>query len=264
MRSKINWALFICVFFAVSGVASAQKLWEKPYEKWSRDDAISIVSSSPWATTYQSRESVAASSARQGSIDQRDSANSGGNGALAGSMTRVASRPPVVARLHSGLPIRQAITRGRQIAAGYDKMDADKKKAFDESNKGFLQCAICQNYYVVSLTTVPDSTNQSIEEAIFLGLTIEDLKGNVALVNEKGEERELVQITPPKRPSDSAYLFFARKDDKGELLVTPDTKIFKLVFKNNFFTSSNRYASMVPRSFEFNATKLVVGGELLF
>ena len=264
MRSKINIGLLVCVFFAIGGVASAQKIWEKPYEKWDRADALTVVSSSPWAVTYQSRESVAASSVRQTSIDQRDSANSGGNGQLAGSQTRVASRPPIVARLHSGLPIRQAITRGRQIAAGYDKMDETKKKEFDESSKGFLQCAICQNYYVVSLTTVPDAMSQSIEEAIFLGLTLSDLKGNVSLVNDKGEERELVQLTPPKRPTDSAYLFFARKDDKGALLVTPDTKSFKLVFKNGFFTSSNRYASMVPRSFEFNASKMMIGNELTF
>src|SRR4029453_11494098 len=109
------------------------------------------------------------------------------------------------------------------------------KKEFDDSSKGFLECAICKNYYVVSMTTVPDSMSQSIEEAIFLGTTINDLKGNVFLENDKGEQRELVQITPPKGPRDSAYLFFARKDDKGDLLVTPNNKQFKLVFKDGFF-----------------------------
>src|SRR5688572_9657807 len=108
MRSKANLGLLICVLLTISGVASAQKIWEKPYEKWNREDALSVVSSSPWALTYQSRESVAVSSVRQSSRDQLDSANSGGNGQLAGSSTRVASRPPIVVSLHSGLPIRQA------------------------------------------------------------------------------------------------------------------------------------------------------------
>lgn len=264
MNTKISWGFFIFVLFSMSGIASAQKIWEKPYEKWSRDDALQIVSSSPWAVTYQSRESVAASSARQASRDMRDSANSGGNGDFAGSFGRFGSLPPVVARLHSGLPIRRAITRGRQLAAGYDKMDDTKKKEFDASSKGFLECAICQNYYVISLTTVPDSLSQTIAEAIFSGSTLKDLKGDVFLVNDKGEERELVQLTPPKRPSDSAYLFFARKDDKGGVLIKPDTKVFKLVFKNGFFNATNRYAPMVPRSFEFNASKLMVGSELMF
>lgn len=251
-------------FFSLCSIVSAQKIWEKPYEKWSKDDALDVVSSSPWAQTFQSKLSQAANGIRQTTIDQLDSVNSGGGGRNAGSISRSGGYPPVVARLHSGLPIRQAITRGRQLAAGYDKMDAQKKAEFDEASKKFLDCAICENYYVISITKIPDSTNQSTEDAIFETFTLKDLKGDVWLVNDKGEQRELVQFTPPKRMGESAYFFFARKDDKGNVLIAPDSKNFKMVFNNGFFGPKNRYAPMLPKNFEFSVAKLTVDGKMLF
>src|SRR5215212_11596324 len=113
--------LSICLYF-LTGSVSAQKTLEKPLEKWSKEDALKIVTNSPWAQTYQSPESSSAAAAQQIRREQRDSVNSGG-GNLAGSSGRSLGNPPVVIRLHSALPIRQAIIRGRQIAAGYDKMD---------------------------------------------------------------------------------------------------------------------------------------------
>lgn len=257
--------LLLLVLLVVSaGSTFAQKTWEKPYEKWSREDALKIVSDSPWAVTYLSRESVAVASQIQTARDQMDSANSGGGGRGAGSGSRFGAIPPVVVRLHSGIPIRRAIARARQLAAGYDKMDAEKKKEFDTTTKGFLDCAICTKYYVVSITKVPDSSTGSVQEAIFQRSTLEDLKNNVWLVNEAGEQRALTQFTPPKHPGDSAYFFFARNEPSAKPFIAAGDKTFKLVFNNNFFADTNPYAGYVPRSFAFNVSKIVVNDELWF
>lgn len=256
--NKIRLLLFICVCCLTNSI-SAQKTWEKPSEKWSKDDALKIVTGSPWAQTYQSTEGVAAAAQQQ---IQRERANSGGNNPR--SYDRNYGPAPVVIRLHSAFPIRQAINRGRQITAGYDKMDDKKKAEFNNSSKGFLDCAICQNYYVVSLTKFPDSTSQSVEEGIFQKLTFKDLKSMVWLINDKGEKRELAQFTPPKGSGDSAYFFFARKDDKGNLFLTSDSKEFKFVFNNEFFVSNNPYAGLIPRNFEFNVSKMMLGDKVEF
>ena len=195
--------------------------------------------------------------------EQRDRVKSGGNGRYAGSAERSAPAPLVV-RLHSGLPIRQAVTRGRQLAAGYDKMDAAQQKEYAEGSKTFLDCAICKTYYVISITSYPDSTSQTIEEAVFQKSTLNDLKGKIFLINDKGEQRELFQFTPPKKSGDSAYLFFQRNDEKGNMLITKDSKDFKLFFNSEFFVGSNPYAADLPRTFEFNVSKLIIGNELMF
>ncbi|GEM_PF-572543 len=258
----------VCLTFAVAlllvGVISAQKTWEKPYKKWSKDDAMKIVTTSPWAATYQSINGSAAASQSQIARNQTDTVNGGGNGRNAGSFDRNAGPAPVVFRLHSGRPIREAIQRGREIAAGYDKMDDQKKQEFDASGKGFLDCAICKDYYVVSATKFPDPTSGSVDEGILQGSTLNDLKGNVWLVNDKGEKREIFQFTPPKRAGDSAYMFFARKDENGSELIRADTKSFKLLFNNNFFLSSNPYAALMPSSMEFKVPQLLVGNKLEF
>ena len=216
---------------------------------------LKIVTDSPWAQTYQSSASAAAAAQQQIGREVRDNANRGGNGSNLGSFNRTLGNPPVVIRLHSGLPVRKAIIRGRQIAAKYDKMKDNEKAEFDKSSKGFLDCAICQDYYVVSLTQFPDRTGQTVQEAIFQRMTMEDLKGNAWLLNDKGERSELVQFTPPKGPGDSAYFFFARKDDKGNVLLTPDNKSFKFVFNNNFLTSSNPYGSISSTKFRVQSVK---------
>lgn len=259
--NKSKLLLFICIC-CLSNAVFAQKTWEKPLEKWSKEDALKVVTSSPWAQTYQSPEGSASAAARQIGREQRDTVNSGGGNP--GSSSRYLGPPPVVIRLHSALPVRQAIIRGRQLVAGYNKMDDKQKAEFDGSSKGFLNCAICQNFYVVSLTQFPDSSSQSVEEGIFQRLTLKDLKGNVWLINDKGEKRELMQFTPPKGQGDSAFFFFARKDDKGNLLLTPDSKDFRFTFNNEFFTASNPYAAMVPRNFEFKVPKMMVSDKVEF
>jgi hypothetical protein len=261
---KLNKSIFLLLVgvFCLTISVSAQKTWEKPLEKWSKSDALKIVSDSPWAQTYQSTATGA--SQQQLGREVRDTANNGGGGRNAGGFNRTLGNPPIVIRLHSALPVRQAIVRGRQIVAKYDKMKEDEKAKFDESLKGYLACAICQDYYVVSFTQFPDTTGQTVQDAIFQQTTMEDLKDNVWLINDKGERRELVQFTPPKGQGDSAYFFFARKDDKGNLLLTPDNKDFKFVFSNNFFTTSNRYAPLIPQNFEFKVSKLMIGDKIEF
>lgn len=262
MKYPILFALAVTLTFAT--IAPAQKLWEKPAEKWSKEDVLKIISDSPWARTHQATDAQARASMTDLAANSRDSVNRGGNGSNAGSRGRDAGPAPVVIRLHSGLPIRQAINRARQIGNNYDKMSPEQKAEYDKGAKGYLDCAVCHDYYVISITKFTDSTGQGIDEAVFQRSTLEELKGNVWLSNDKGERRELFQFTAPKKAGDSAYFFFPRNDAAGHPLISAEDKSFTLSFGNNFFAGSNPYAAFVPRSAEFSVSKIIVGERVEF
>ena len=99
---------------------------------------------------------------------------------------------------------------------------------------------------------------------MFQALTLDDLKGHIKLVNDKGEERELFQFTPSKGGSDAAVLFFKRLDDAGNALVRPDVKDIEFVVSNDFKSRDRRYGPLLPRKFEFSVKKMMVGDDVQF
>jgi hypothetical protein len=255
--SRILWIFGILI---LAGSTFGQKMLEKPHASWGKEETLRLYRDSAWAKPYQA--GAAAAAAGQVAREQRQSVNSGGSDPK--SVARNFGPPPVTLRLHSALPMRKAIVRMRQIDAGYDKMSDADKAAFDASQKKFLDCAICKEYYVVTLTKDPDSSGATVEEGIFQGMTFEQLKGNVKLVNDKGEERELSQFNAPKGAQDMTVFYFKRTNDAGDPLFTPESKDLKFVFRSDFLDSKNRFAYLLPRTFEFKVSKMIFGEELLF
>ena len=259
MKLNKSSFLLLVIILSITLTISAQKNLDKPYQKWSKNEAMKVLSDSPWSQIYQSRESVAAASREQ---DQRAQADTLRSPTL-GSSSRFLGTTPVLIRLHSALPVRQAIVRLQQIDSGYDKMDEKKQAEFDEKTKSFLACAICQNYYVVTMVKVVGNT-QSVSEGIFQNFTLEQLKNNIWLLNEKGERRNLIQFNAPKSSTDTTVFYFPRQGEKGDPFLTSDSKKFELVINSEIFTTRREYATLLPRSFEFNVTKLMVDKNILF
>lgn len=262
MKFNKHKFLLLVLMGVLTVAVSAQKTLEKPFQKWSKEEAIKIYNASAWAQTYQSPEASALAAQREIAREQGQTANSGGNNPR--STARNFGLPPVVIRLYSALPLRQAVVRLRQIDAGYDKMDEKQRADFDKSTQGLLDCKICKDFYVVTLTKFIDRSAQYVDEGVFQRMGLEQLKNNVWLVNEKGERRDLVEFNPPKNAADMTVFYFARADDKGVSLLTPESKKLEFVFDNSFLDARNPYAPLLPRRFEFNVSKLVVGGNLLF
>lgn len=253
--------LLVCII-CLSFTAFGQKYLDKPYQKWSKEDAIKILNDSPWSQQYQSTSGLAAVAQRQGAREQADNSILGGR--ERGATSRSVMPPPVTIRLHSALPVRQAIVRMQQLNANYDKMSEGDRTKFDESSKGFLNCAICQNYYVVTMLKAKDTSGTAVDDGLFQTMNFDDVKGKVWLVNDKGEKRELAQFTPPKGASDAAVFFFKRSDDKGTAFITPETKTVKFVFANEFLDSRNPYSGFVPRNFEFKVSKMIADSKVEF
>lgn len=260
MRSKVLLILILTLACAIP--LSAQKFLTKPYTEWSKDEALKVATDSAWAKQFSSVDAAAGVDARAATRARMDSVNSGGN--RAGSVSATLGSLPVTIRIHSSLLVRKALVRLQQIEIKYDKMDDSKKAAFDASKKGFLDCAICKDYYVVTLTRYIDSSGQSIDQGMFAAIKPEEIIGKVSLINDKGERRDLIQFNPAKSGTDSAVFYFKRTDDNGNPLVTKDTKDLEFVFSGEFMQWEKRYAGQYPKKWEFDIQKMIVDGNVSF
>lgn len=259
---RTTYLLIICALAAFATPVSAQKFLTKPYTEWNKDDANKIVSESAWAKTYSSVDAAVQTDRNAIGRAQRDNVNSGGG--RAGSVSGTRGSLPVVIRLHSSPYVRQAMVRLQQLDIKYDKMDESKKTAFDASKKGYLDCAICKDYYVVTITRYTDSSGESTNEGMFAAIKPEEIIGKISLVNDKGEKRDLIQFNPAKGGSDSSVFYFKRTDDAGKPLITNDTKEVEFVFSGEFLQWDKRYGGLYPKRWEFNIEKMTVDGKILF
>ena len=253
--NKILFLIAACLMGLAVNPVFSQKVWEKPSKDWSKADTVKILNTSPWAQFFV----PSTSDFRQTDRETRQTASSGGSNP--GSTALIIGRTPIVIRVFSGAPIRQAMIRLEQIQVGYDKMDDKKRAAFDAASKNIIECPLCKPFIVIGIAKVVDIT-QGVEEGMFQTTKLEDLKGNVKLINDEGEVRELVQLTPATGANDMAVLFFARKDSKGKDFLTSDNKNFKLTFNGNFLNSQSPYAKLLQSSFEFNTAKMKIGEKI--
>jgi hypothetical protein len=256
------YKLALPVFFLLLVTpAFGQKILEKPVDQWTQSEAMEVLNNSSWSRTHQSNEGAAAASASASLREQSDNRLSGSE---RGRTERSGGPSPIVMRLHSGLPIRLALTRLNQIAARYDKMDDKAKAKFNDAGRKLLDCAPCQTYYVITLTQFPNPSGEFVEEAIFEGMSVDLMKKNVRLRNEKGEVRELAHFIPPAKRGDSAVFFFSRNDEQGKPFLSKGNTDLSFVFDSNFLTKSNRFAYLIPRQFDFKVSKITVGDNVVF
>ncbi|MBK7393122.1 MAG: hypothetical protein IPI64_07450 [Chloracidobacterium sp.] len=242
--------------------AYSQKDITKPLDKWSKDDLIKFTSDSNWAKTFRSTEGAGGNNQRRTAGQLVQDVTVGGDDAR---ISRYSGGEPLILRLHSSEFLRRAVVRLQQIEAGYDKMSSDDKAKFDASRKVYLECAICKDYYVVTLTRVFDDARSAAGEGVFQAMTLDEVRSYVKLVNDKGEERNLFQFTAPKKSSDQAIFFFKRTNDNGVPFVTPETKSVKIIFTAAARDRAvNRFAYLLPPYFEFNMLKIVIDGTISF
>jgi hypothetical protein len=261
---KSNKLLLVASLFVFSFTVLGQKGLESSYHTWTKEQALKILNSQPFSDQYQSERGVSAVAGAAVGADQNDQrigANRGGESRTA----KVLGPSPVVVRLQSSLPLRQAIVRLQELQAGYDKMDEAGKKKFDESMSSMLDCQICKNYYVITMYKFKNSAMGVVDDGLFQMAKLEDLKGKIWLETDSGGRRELEHFEPAKGSGDLAVFYFKRFDDKGSPLVTPENKLFKMVFNSDLRNSRViSHGFLMPSSFEFKVSKMIVGDQVAF
>jgi hypothetical protein len=238
---KSSWRAAMLAVLAVGAVAfgpsaSGQGDWHgKPYQQWTKSDAEELLTDSPWVQT---------------------AAPSGAAIGLGGTASVNTPDYAVTVRLRSALPVRQAILRLRQLREKYDQMSDAKKAEFDEKNRPLVECPACAENYVVAL--VPPPGGRVNLPRTLISTPLDKMKLFVQLTNERGERREIAHYSPPKSLSGEAVFFFPRNNDKGEPLLTPSSKKVVLTIGPEIL------GSVMLNRFEFNVSKMIVGGNLEF
>jgi len=226
--------------------------------EWTRADAESILSDSVWVSKQelrlrydQQRQVAAGSYTPNAGVTDTTAANA---------QTSVSSDIPLdfvlTVRLRSALPVREALSRLKQLQA--DTKMSDKERAtFDAQVKGLLECPACAQNYVISLSS--KSKNSPGADAVFSafkGGRLSDLHRYAYVANEKGERRNLIYFVAPKAPGDEAIFFFPRLDDQGAPLLTSQSKELLINLTDNQANSIT--------NFKFDVSKLIVDGKVEF
>jgi len=217
-----------------SGSANAQ-FGGKPYQQWTAAEAKGLLTDSPWAQTRAGLVAV-------GRLDPQ-------------------TAPPntaVTITLHSALPVRQALARVRQLKNKYDKRSDRDRAAIDAKNKPLLECAECDDYYMVAMNPGPGSI--SGVPGSFARMSLALAKRDVQLANEKGETRELVKFARPKFAEDQVMFFFSRLNSKGEPLIGPANRTLTISFDPRIFD----WKTGRTTRFEFDVSKMIVTGQVVF
>lgn len=188
MMKKMQRFLLPCTLAAIALLAvpaHSQKAWEKkPYNEWSKSEAVGILMDSPWAQVRMEKVHN--------------------------------SETHTMIWLHSALPIRQAIVRRKQIYLNYHKFSVADKARFDSEVREFLECPDCRKYYMVTLSAEALSPLRH--------LSVQEVGRYVYLANEKGERRGLVTFLGPDADSGKVTFVLERFDDQGKPLITITNK----------------------------------------
>lgn len=223
-------ALAAALLLSAAPARAQKEEWQgKPYQQWTMKEVQKVLADSPWSREFIRSVDVGSSSAG------------------------VMPSKGYVVRLRSALPVRQGLLRLRQLREKYDEMNDRKKAEFDEKNKALIECPPCDENYVVAM--LPTGDNERLAEQLYKA-SLERVKPHVRLVNDRGQQRELVHFAPAKSGSEAVF-FFPRLDDKGAPLVTPDTKRLVLIVDPGALNDAT------INRFEFDVSRMVVDGKLV-
>ena len=244
MKAVIGLGVLMLSLAATTAAQNVRPM--KPYTEWKQEDVSRILFKSQWT-----KDSV------QLGIPVQYNPNS-------------PDRPPGTAylvhvRLHSALPVRQAIVRRMQLTIPYDKLTKAQRANFDAEVDGLLKCPQCAEYYIVSLDSarkdrldlISRGGNVTVDVVELLqGIPEDELLGHVSLLNDKGERRnaERVQFTQQHE----IVFFFRRLDDAGNPLIKPSDKKFYVDF-DKYLSKKTEEAL---KKFSFNVGDLVHDGEV--
>lgn len=246
MKLLKNILIFGFTFILLCQTSYAQKPWGKDWKTLNKKEALKIINDSPWAKNYNN-------------IDVSYSFTDINRGAF-GAGGQLGPAPPIVVRFYSSLKLRQALLRLRQIGDNYDEMDGNRKNEYDEKTKGMLECDNCKNYYVIIVhQPIDDSFQKSLISYGFRDDKLTDLQGKIYLEDDKKQKRQLEQFSVPKTDTDPAIFYFPINDDKGQPLITKDTKKFSFKIKRGMF-----HGKKYMQDVDFDVSKMLVEGKLDF
>ena len=200
-RMEVRAGRALAVWLAALVSLSVFGATDKPFRKWTLEEAVEILTDSPWARQETFTRVV------------------GGIGS--GVMGEKEIYNTFFVRFLSARPVREAYARIQQIQAGYDELDRDGRRRVDESLASVLR--LDSSRWIV-LTVSFRSNDSSIEQRMkefFEVETTDSMRSKVRLSTGHFPELELAAYFPPRDEAVGAKFVFPRSVD-GTPVVSPD------------------------------------------
>ena len=265
-KSRLSACLFIaCCAAILCSIAVAQDEWAtKHFSQWDRKDVNRVLNESRWTVKQEVRLNLEKQLQVAAGAPATRISDQGGSTLLRTDQNTIAAggaAAPVdfvfVLRLRSGLPIRAALLRAKQLDSNYDSLSEQDREAFDQKWAGLLNCPACAQNYVLTLSS--HSKQERGADAVFTifkGARLADLQRYVYISSESGEKRALVHFVPPKVPGDEAIFYFARYNEKALPLFHSKSKELRFNLTNNEVNTIT--------NFRVDLSHLLIDGDISF
>ena len=252
--ARLAAAALVLIHFAGPAASQSAEPGQNPFERRSKAEVEKFLTDSDWAKTQALR--IQRRSQVRSIAGQTESETLGRTGELSSAEDPLDYRFTI--RLHSALPVRQALVRLEQLKWNYEKRSAPQRRVFDEQAKRLLlDCPVCASNYVVSVSfSSKNSSGNDLVYKWFGSATLPSIKGYIYLANSRGGRRDLVDFIAPKAPGDAVYFIFPRLGaDNKPLFTTGDRKLI--------FRMSDSAANSIT-NFNLDISKLIAGGKVNF
>jgi hypothetical protein len=233
--------LFVFPALLLLGVSSlfAAEFWEKKtYYEWTDKECAKMLTDSPWAWELKLL--------RAGNLGSSDAAEG-------------QQYVSYIIRLHSALPIRQAMVRQMQIANKYDSLSNEQKQAFDKQTEGFLNADYSDKVVVnVSYSINIVREDQNLARA-WQSQTMDIMKNSVFLYAGKGEKARLLDFKVGQGAQRDFQFIFPRQVG-GKPILSETDKSLTLEFSYPIVAlmgDGRGYA-------EFKVKKMLLNGALAY
>jgi hypothetical protein len=253
----------ILVLAVAVAVVRADDFWvKKEWKQWSKDDCAKMLKDSPWAkkwTQTSSNASVGLPSNSNNTGTTGDPLGAASTGSANGSAGDAKEEVFYIVQLASSAPVRQAMVRMKQIQDNYDKMDADKKKAYDASVDRFLSQTFDD---VIIFHITYDASNQNLLRALqtyWQNIPAESVPTDLYMINEHGDRIEPVRFSSPKGGATTMDIVFPRNRN-NEPLIRPTDKNLGLQLPHPAVVDLPAQRALIS----FRLDKMVINGKSMF
>jgi hypothetical protein len=223
------------MILALTAGLSATKIAEEPFFSWSRDKAVEILNSSPWAKQETFTQIV--SGQGSGRSGEKEIYNT------------------FYVRFLSARPIREAYARIQQIHYGYDDMDQENRARFERDQQPNIEMG-GSDWIVVSVAFRSNDPNEESDvRRWFHSETVRTLKTKAFLSTPTCSQVEVSAYFPPREESIGAKFVFPRIVD-GIPVVTEDCDAVTFELLDVPGAKPNLQAT-------FSVKSMVVGGKII-
>lgn len=214
MRTRRQAGTFLAALGTISVLSATllsapQQVTDKPYQKWTLEEALGILTHSPWSK-QETRTSII-----------------GGIGSGLSGEKEIYST--FFVRFLSARPIRQAYARLIQIQSNYDGLSRENKKKLDGTLEPGLYTDFTR-WIVLTLGFRSNDPNVEMQVKQFLNVqTTETMKSRAYLSTTHFPQLELAAYFPPREDAIGAKFVFPRKIVGIPVVFSEDeTLIFEL------------------------------------